>query len=273
MSASPAYSDHAGSAQEHEWRVKARAAGVDLARLPRHLGVIMDGNGRWAAARKLPRSVGHKTGVEAVRRLVRAAGEIGIPVLTLYSFSSENWKRPAEEVSGLMSLLRLYIRSDLDKLAENGVQVRIIGRRDNLDPDIRKLVETAEKKTAEQDKLLLNIAFNYGGRDDIMRGVQALARAVASGRLAPEEIDEAMVSAALDTGGSADPDMILRTSGEQRLSNFLIWQSAYAELVFQDVLWPDFSGTDLIAALLDFQKRERRYGGRCEADAPTSGRL
>jgi undecaprenyl diphosphate synthase len=220
----------------------------------------MDGNGRWAAKRHLPRKVGHRQGVEAVRVIVRAAGEMGVEYLTLYGFSSENWKRPAEEVNDLMGLLRLFIRRDLAELHQNGVQVRIIGERDHLESDIVALIEEAEALTRNNSRLKLIIAFNYGGQNEITSAVRRIAREVKAGRLDPEAITPETVAAHLDTAGVPDPDLVIRTSGEKRLSNFLIWQSAYAELVFTDVYWPDFTPERLKEAVNEYHLRERRFG-------------
>ncbi len=250
-----------------DWRARALDRGVDLADLPRHVAVIMDGNGRWAERRGVPRRVGHRQGVEAVREAVRVAHKLGLPILTLYSFSSENWKRPADEVASLMGLLRLFIRSDLKDLKKHNVRIRIIGEREGLANDIASLLREAESETAMNTGLELVIAFNYGGRNEITRAVHTLAREVAAGRLDPEAITDDTITGALDTAGIPDPDLLIRTSGEQRVSNFLIWQCAYSEFVFQDVLWPDFSGDHLIDAVLAFQARERRFGGRPGAKA------
>lgn len=228
--------------------------------MPRHVAIIMDGNGRWAAQRHLPRKIGHRQGVEAVRVIVRAAGEMGIRYLTLYGFSSENWKRPAQEVSDLMSLLRLFIRKDMAELHRNGVQVRIIGERDHLEPDIIALIEEAEALTRGNDRLKLIIAFNYGGQNEIAAAVRRIAREVRAGRLEPEAITPETVAAHLDTAGVPDPDLVIRTSGEKRLSNFLIWQSAYSELVFTDVYWPEFTPERLKEAVVEYNLRERRFG-------------
>ena len=231
-------------------------------RPPRHVAIIMDGNGRWATKRHLPRAAGHRQGVEAVRVIVRAAGELGIEYLTLYGFSSENWKRPVEEVNDLMGLLRLYIRRDLAELHQNGVCIRIIGDRHHLEPDIVALIEEAEALTANNTRLQLLIAFNSGGQNEITSAVQRIAHEVKEGRLDPEEITPETVARFLDTAGVPDPDLIIRTSGEKRLSNFLIWQSAYSELVFSDVLWPDFTPDRLQEAIAEYQRRDRRFGGR-----------
>ncbi len=229
---------------------------------PRHIAIIMDGNGRWAAARGVPRRVGHEHGVEAVRRTVRAAGDLGIPYLTLYGFSSENWNRPPEEVNDLMGLLRFFIRKDLAELVSNGVRIRIIGERDNLAPDIIKLIENAEERSRTNIKHNLTIAFNYGAREEIVTAARKLAAQVAKGELQPDEIDETMFGNGLRTAGLPDPDLVIRTSGEQRLSNFLLWQSAYSEFLFEDILWPDFDRQHLVEAIKIFADRDRRFGGR-----------
>ncbi|HKS64168.1 MAG TPA: isoprenyl transferase [Xanthobacteraceae bacterium] len=229
--------------------------------VPQHVAIIMDGNGRWAAARGLPRVEGHRRGVEALRKTVRAAGDMGIRCLTIFSFSSENWQRPASEVRDLMGLLRLFIRKDLAELHSNGVRVRVIGERDSLDPDIRRLLEEAEELTRANTNLLLVVAFNYGARDEIARAVQRIAADVASGAVKPDAITEEMIGQHLDAPEIADPDLIIRTSGEQRLSNFLLWQAAYSELVFTPVYWPDFDRAALEAAIEEYRRRERRFGG------------
>ena len=229
--------------------------------VPCHVAIIMDGNGRWAAARGLPRVEGHRRGVEALRKTVRAAGEMGIRVLTIFSFSSENWQRPASEVRDLMGLLRLFIRKDLAELHGNGVRVRVIGERADLDPDIRRLLEEAEELTHANTNLLLVVAFNYGARDEIARAVRRIAEGVASGALTPSAITEELIGRNLDAPDIADPDLIIRTSGEQRLSNFLLWQAAYSELVFLPVYWPDFDRAALEQAIEEYRRRERRFGG------------
>lgn len=232
---------------------------------PRHVAIIMDGNGRWAAKRHLPRAAGHRQGVEAVRVIVRAAGELGIEYLTLYGFSSENWKRPVEEVNDLMGLLRLYIRRDLAELHQNGVRIRIIGDRTHLETDIIGLIEEAETLTGSNTKLQLVIAFNYGGHNEITSAVRKIAVEVKEGRMEPDAITPQTIACFLDTAGVPDPDLIIRTSGEKRLSNFLIWQSAYSELVFSDALWPDFTPERLREAVAEYDRRERRFGGRSKA--------
>ena len=228
---------------------------------PRHVAIIMDGNGRWAAAHGLPRIEGHRRGVEALRRTVRAARDLGIEVLTIFSFSSENWSRPASEIKDLLGLLRRFIRNDLADLHKSNVRVRIVGERDNLDRDIRLLLQEAEDLTRDNDGLTLVVAFNYGGRQEIARAASRLAAEVAQGRLAPEAISPDLIARHLDTADLPDPDVIIRTSGEQRLSNFLLWQSAYSELVFVPINWPDFDRAALEAAIAEYRRRERRFGG------------
>lgn len=242
------------------WTPDHKATDVEAVDVPRHVAIIMDGNRRWAARRHLPRQLGHRQGVEAVRVITRAAGEMGVGYLTLYGFSSENWNRPADEISDLMGLLKLFIRRDLAELHQNGVQVRIIGERDDLEADIVALIEEAETLTHANDRLKLTIAFNYGGQNEITSAVRRIARAVKAGRIDPEAITQELVSAHLDTAGVPDPDLIIRTSGEKRLSNFLLWQSAYAELVFTDVLWPDFTPERLKEAIAEYNLRDRRFG-------------
>ncbi|WP_256752810.1 isoprenyl transferase [Mesorhizobium sp. Mes31] len=228
---------------------------------PAHVAIIMDGNGRWAKARGMPRLAGHRAGVEALRKTVRAAPGLGISYLTVYAFSSENWSRPKSEVSDLMGLLKLFIRRDLAELHQSGVRVRIIGDRAGLQPDIRGLLDEAESLTARNEALTLVIAFNYGGRDEIVRTARKLASAVARGELDSEAITAESFAGCLDTQGIPDPELVIRTSGELRLSNFLLWQAAYSELVFLPCYWPDFSREHLAEALREFAGRERRFGG------------
>jgi undecaprenyl diphosphate synthase len=228
---------------------------------PRHVAIIMDGNGRWAAARGLPRAEGHRRGVEALRRTIRAAGEIGIQIVTIFSFSAENWSRPASEIGELMGLLRRFIRNDLAELHRSGVRVRIIGEREGLEPDIERLLVEAEELTKHNDGLTLVVAFNYGARQEIARAVRRLAYQVAEGAVKPNDISMEMIGGFLDAPDLPDPDLIIRTSGEQRLSNFLLWQSAYSELVFVPTNWPDFDRASLEAAIREYQQRERRFGG------------
>lgn len=228
---------------------------------PAHVAIIMDGNGRWAKARGLPRLAGHRAGVEALRNCVRAAPDLGIQWLTVYAFSSENWSRPKSEVSDLMGLLKLFIRRDLAELHQSGVRVRIIGDREGLSPDIGSLLDEAETLTRLNRRLNLVIAFNYGGRDEIARAARKIARSVEAGLVAPEEITPELFADYLDTAGIPDPDLIIRTSGELRLSNFLPWQAAYSEFVFLPCYWPDFGRADLVEAIRTYAARDRRYGG------------
>ncbi|MDB5738715.1 MAG: isoprenyl transferase [Sphingomonas bacterium] len=229
--------------------------------MPRHVAIIMDGNGRWAKGKRLPRLAGHKQGAEAVRRTVRAAGDLGIEALTLYAFSSENWRRPAAEIADLMGLLRFYIKAELAELARNGVRLRIIGDYRKLEPDLVRMLDDAIEKTADNRKLTLAIALNYGSQDEILRVTKRLMREARAGEIDPDALDDAAIEARLDTAGLPKLDLLIRTSGEQRLSNFLLWQAAYAELVFTDTLWPDFDHAQLAAACAAFAQRERRYGG------------
>jgi undecaprenyl diphosphate synthase len=231
-----------------------------LTSLPGHVAIIMDGNGRWAKARGLPRYAGHQRGADTVRTVVRACRELGIPYLTLYAFSSENWKRPPNEIDDLMGLLRLYIRRELAELHRNGVRVRIIGNRQRLDAEIVSLIEHAEETTRANRHLTLVIALDYGSQQEIVDAARKIAEDVAAGRLQPADVDDAAFRRRLQTADIPDPDILIRTSGEQRLSNFLLWQAAYAELIFIKRPWPDFTKSDLINALEEFQGRERRYG-------------
>jgi undecaprenyl diphosphate synthase len=228
---------------------------------PEHVAIIMDGNGRWAKARGLPRVAGHRAGVEALRNAVRAAGDAGIAWLTVYAFSSENWSRPKSEVSDLMGLLKLFIRRDLAELHRSGVRVRVIGEREDLAPDIAALLEEAESLTSGNRMLNLVIAFNYGGRDEIVRAARRIAEAAVRGELISGNVTQDMFAGFLDTSGIPDPDLVIRTSGEQRMSNFLPWQSAYSELVFLSCYWPDFTREHFDEALRQYAARERRFGG------------
>ncbi|MAN66196.1 isoprenyl transferase [uncultured Hyphomonas sp.] len=236
-------------------------------RVPAHIAIIMDGNGRWAKARGLPRAAGHERGVEALRRTVEAAGEIGVRYLTVYSFSTENWRRPAAEVNALFGLLRTFIKKDLGRLKKEGVKINVIGRREGLPDDIAMLVEKAERETASNSDFVLNIAFNYGGREEIARAARALSADVASGAVLPSDVTEEVLASYLDTADMPDPDLLVRTSGEYRLSNFLLWQAAYSELVFFDVLWPDFDRAWLEKAVAIYSDRERRFGAVSTGDA------
>ena len=241
----------AGSAEE----VLARQ--VDFDRLPQHVAVIMDGNGRWAAQRHLPRVEGHRAGIESVREVVEGSARLGIGVLTLYAFSVENWKRPPSEVSTLMMLLKRYLRLELKTLLSNNIRFKVIGRSDELAPDVRNELRAAEDKTAGNRGMQFNIALNYGGRAEIIEAAKQMLAA----RVDPETLDEARFSGFLYTAGQPDPDLLIRTSGEMRVSNFLLWQIAYAEIWVTDTLWPDFRKRDLLEAILAYQKRDRRYGG------------
>ena len=240
-----------GSAEE------ALARQVNFDRLPAHIAVIMDGNGRWAAQRHLPRVEGHRAGIESVREIVEGSARLGIQVLTLYAFSVENWKRPAAEVSTLMLLLKRYLRSELNTLLRNDIRFKVVGRMEDLARDVQTELRAAEQKTASNRGMLFNIALNYGGRAEI---VEAAKQMMASG-VTPDEVDEQVFSSYLYTAGQPDPDLLIRTSGEMRVSNFLLWQIAYAEIWVTDTLWPDFRKQHLLEAILAYQKRERRYGG------------
>lgn len=228
---------------------------------PQHVAIIMDGNGRWAAERGLSRSEGHKHGVESVREVVRAAIEMKLPYLTLFSFSSENWSRPQSEIRDLMTLLRRFIRTDLADLHKHGVKIRIIGTRSGIEGDIIRLIEDAVALTSSNSGLQLTVAFNYGSRDEIARAARRMAELVQEGKLSPDDITPETLSEFLDTSGLPDPDLLIRTSGEIRLSNFLLWQCAYTEFVFLDIFWPDFSRATLEDAIATFRHRERRFGG------------
>jgi undecaprenyl diphosphate synthase len=241
----------AGSAEE------ALARQVDFDRLPQHVAVIMDGNGRWAEQRQLPRVEGHRAGIESVREVVEGSARLGIPVLTLYAFSVENWKRPAAEVSTLMTLLKRYLRLELNTLLSNNIRFKVIGRPEELATDIQRELRAAEDRTAANTGMQFNIALNYGGRAELVEA----ARRMLSARIDPDALDEARFSGFLYTAGQPDPDLLIRTSGEMRVSNFLLWQIAYAEIWVTDTLWPDFRKRDLLEAILAYQKRDRRYGG------------
>ncbi len=241
--------------------VMPKPDGSDRAGAPRHVAIIMDGNGRWAAARGLPRAEGHRRGVEALRKVVRASHELGISYLTIFSFSSENWSRPASEIGDLFGLLRRCFRIDLATLHADGVRVRVIGEREGLESDICALLTEAEDLTRNNTRLTLVVAFNYGSRQEIANAAQRLAREVAEGKRDPATITPDVLGAHLDTSDIPDPDLIIRTSGEQRLSNFLMWQAAYSELVFVPVYWPDFDRAALESAIAEYQRRERRFGG------------
>jgi len=241
--------------------------------VPRHVAIIMDGNGRWATARGLGRTEGHRKGAEAARMAVESAGELGIQYLTLFGFSSENWNRPAGEIGELMNLLRYYLKKETAELHKGGARLLVIGDRSRLSPDIVLLIENAEKLTRDNGKITVVIALSYGGRQDILFAARELARQVRSDAIDPEKIDEEIFSRHLMTRGIPDPDLMIRTSGESRISNFLMWQLAYAELYFTDVLWPDFSEKDMKAAVDFFNGRERRYGGVLQAGEGENGRV
>lgn len=228
--------------------------------VPRHVAIIMDGNGRWARGRGRPRTMGHRAGVDAVRRTIEASCHLGIEYLTLYGFSTENWKRPETEVSDLMGLLRLFLKKELVTLHKNGIKIRIIGDRTRFADDIRDLLAKAEVQTRENTRLNLTIALSYGARAEITDAMREIAAKVATGELSPSDISEDLIEQHLSTSGIPDPDLLIRTSGEQRISNFLLWQSAYTELVFEDVLWPDFDRSHLEQAIDNFAGRERRFG-------------
>jgi len=229
--------------------------------VPKHVAIIMDGNGRWASARGLPRGEGHRRGVEALRKTVRAAGEMGIRFLTIFSFSAENWSRPPSEIRDLMGLLRRFIRNDLAELHQNGVKVRIIGERGDLDPEIRRLLEEAEELTKGNDGLTLVVAFNYGARQEIARAAARIVAKIKDGAIDASALNADLIGQNLDAPDLPDPDLIIRTSGEQRLSNFLLWQAAYSELVFVPTYWPDFDRAALEGAIAEYHRRERRFGG------------
>jgi len=229
--------------------------------VPRHIAIIMDGNGRWATSRGLPRSAGHRQGVETLRQAVRTAGEMGVEILTLYSFSTENWSRPSAEITFLLDLLRRFIRTDVADLHAAGVRIMVIGDRSGLDPSIVSMFEEAEILTRENNALKLVIAFNYGSRQEITRAVQVIARKVAEGKICPEDVTTAVISNHLDTGGLPDPDLLIRTGGEQRLSNYLLWQCAYTEFVFVPEFWPEFTPEVFARAVGAFKARDRRFGG------------
>jgi undecaprenyl diphosphate synthase len=236
-----------------------------------HVAIVMDGNGRWAKQRGLPRSLGHRAGVEALKRTVSAAAKLGVGSLTVFGFSTENWSRPAAEVAELMALPKRYFETDLARLHREGVRVRVIGRRQGLSSELLKLIDDAHARTETNSAFNLNIAFNYGGQADIADAARRFAEEVAAGRRAPQDLDEAMFASLLATSGTPPPDLIVRPSGEQRLSNFLLWEAAYAELVFQDVLWPDYGEEHLKAALAEFAARDRRYGAIVADDVLAAG--
>ncbi len=244
----------------------------ELAKIPRHLAVIMDGNGRWARRRGMPRIMGHRQGVKAVRQTVTACRELGIEVLTLYAFSKENWNRPKDEVTALMDLLYEYLERELNEMLKNGIRLEAIGEIDQLPQKVQEKLAAVMESTSSNKEMILNLALSYGGRAEIARAVQKIAQKCVAGEIRPEEIDENLVASHLDTAGLPDPDLIIRTSGEMRLSNFLLFQSAYSELYITSTLWPDFDRQELMKALKEFERRERRFGriGRSFAQACTA---
>lgn len=231
-----------------------------IVRAPTHIAVIMDGNGRWAKSRGLPRVAGHRAGADSVRKVVESAASAGVKYLTLYSFSSENWKRPEEEIRDLMGLLRRYLKAEIAELHAKDIRFKVIGDKSRLAPDIVRLIEDAEQMTVKNGRMTLILALSYGAREEITSAVRKLAQSAAMGLIDPEAIDEDVFAAHLYTGGIPDPDLLIRTSGEQRISNFLLWQMAYTEFAFIDKFWPDFTEEDLEQAISDYSKRERRYG-------------
>ena len=233
---------------------------LDMTRLPRHVAVIMDGNGRWAQRRGLSRVEGHKRGKDSVRTVVEATRKLGIPYLSLFAFSTENWDRPHREVNALMSLLRRYLRTEIDRLMHNDVRVVAIGDVDRLPASVRSELDGAIERTQNNRTLTVGLCVSYGGREDILQAVRAIGREIAAGRMSPDDVDEAAVSAALGTGAIPDPDLLIRTSGEMRISNFYLWQLAYTEIFVTETLWPDFREAEYVAALAEYQRRERRYG-------------
>lgn len=240
--------------------VKVEEKVVDKNAIPRHVAIIMDGNGRWAKARGMPRMMGHRKGVEVAKEITRAAADIGIEYLTIWAFSTENWRRPPEEISGLMGLLHHTLKADLTEFHENGVRLRVLGSRKNLDQKTLELIDHAVKLTQNNTRFNLNIAFNYGGRDDIMQAARTLAKKVQEGTLQPDEINEDLFSESLYTCGIPDPELLIRTSNELRISNYILWQMAYTEMVFIETYWPDFTKDDLLKAIIDYQQRDRRFG-------------
>lgn len=236
-------------------------AQIDKDRLPRHIAIIMDGNGRWAKQRNLLRSVGHREGMEALRRTVEICRDIGIKILSVYAFSTENWLRPKEEVSFLMSLFAEYLRSELALMSEQDIRLHLLGDRSKLPVSVQRELEHTLTATKNNQSMILNIAVNYGSRNEITQAVKSIASLVEAGELNAEEIDQQLIGDYLDTAGQADPDLLIRTSAERRLSNFLLWQMAYTEMAFIDILWPDFGKRELLAAIIDYQHRDRRFGG------------
>jgi undecaprenyl diphosphate synthase len=234
--------------------------GIDSARIPRHVAIIMDGNGRWAQRRHQPRLYGHKVGVESVQEVVETARKIGVEILTLYAFSSENWKRPATEVNGLMSILKSYVQTELSRMLQNNIRFTCIGELEQLPLEVRQVLDHARIQTAGNTELQLNLALSYGSRGELTRVIKKIAAACVDGTLRASDIDEELISGHLDTAGMVDPDLLIRTGGEARLSNFLLWQASYSEIYFTDVMWPDFRAEAFLLAIADYQQRERRFG-------------
>ena len=250
---------------------RASEAGLAGAKPGLHVAIIMDGNGRWAKARSMPRALGHRAGVKALQRTVEAAADLGVGCLTVFGFSTENWRRPAQEVNELMGLLKSYVDSDLERLHREGVRVRVLGRRDGLRSDVLETIVRAEERTRENDNFSLQVAFNYGGQSDITDAARRFAQDVKAGTIDPEDLTEKVFQRYLSTAEGSSPDLIIRTSGEKRISNFLLWEAAYAELVFQDVLWPDYGPEFLKAAIAEFETRQRRFGGADVDDVLAAG--
>lgn len=241
---------------------KEKAVSIDMTRLPKHIAIIMDGNGRWAAKRALPRKAGHKAGAEAFERLITEAKDIGIQHITVYAFSTENWKRSDEEVNAIMDLMRHYLKNSFQRFLKDNVRMHIIGDISRLDKDIQEQIQEVEEKSREKDGMTVHIALNYGGRDELLRSVQKITEKALNGQISLQDITEETIEENLDTAGVPDPELLIRTSGEERISNFLLWQIAYSELYFSNVLWPDFNKKDLLEAIYYYQNRERRFGGR-----------
>ncbi|MCQ4936585.1 isoprenyl transferase [Anaerotignum propionicum] len=241
---------------------KEKAVSIDMTRLPKHIAIIMDGNGRWAAKRALPRKAGHKAGAEAFERLITEAKDIGIQHITVYAFSTENWKRSDEEVNAIMDLMRHYLKNSFQRFLKDNVRMHIIGDISRLDKDIQEQIQEVEEKSKEKDGMTVHIALNYGGRDELLRSVQKITEKALNGQIYLQDITEETIEENLDTAGVPDPELLIRTSGEERISNFLLWQIAYSELYFSNVLWPDFNKKDLVEAIYYYQNRERRFGGR-----------
>lgn len=241
---------------------KEKAVSIDMTRLPKHIAIIMDGNGRWAAKRALPRQAGHKAGAEAFERLITEAKDIGIQHITVYAFSTENWKRSDEEVNAIMDLMRHYLKNSFQRFLKDNVRMHIIGDISRLEKDIQEQIQEVEEKSREKDGMTVHIALNYGGRDELLRSVQKITEKALNGQISLQDITEETIKENLDTAGVPDPELLIRTSGEERISNFLLWQIAYSELYFSNVLWPDFNKKDLLEAIYYYQNRERRFGGR-----------